>query len=184
MPQKIDRIVAQVLHRGVVIPASPLALTAQHRLDERRQRALWRYYFAAGAGGLAVGVHTTQFAIRRGEFDLLKPVLELAAEEMDRADFLRDGDPGQPEVVLSPLTYHWRHAAEIEVYIQGAPAGERDTAVDDLLVAIGGAIVADPTLGGAVDHVETGPPDLSDEAVPGAAAPHGALPESGGDRGG
>ena len=94
MPQKIDRTVAQALHRGVVIPASPLALTAQRRLDERRQRALWRYYFAAGAGGLAVGVHTTQFAIRRAEFGLLKPVLALAAEEMERADFLRDShDP-------------------------------------------------------------------------------------------
>lgn len=62
----------------MVIPAHPLALTRARRLDERRQRALTRYYLAAGAGGIAVGVHTTQFAIRRA--GLLAPVLELAAE--------------------------------------------------------------------------------------------------------
>jgi dihydrodipicolinate synthase/N-acetylneuraminate lyase len=67
------------LRRGTVIPAHPLALTARRRLDERRQRALTRYYRAAGAGGVAVGVHTTQFAIR--EKGLLQPVLELAAAE-------------------------------------------------------------------------------------------------------
>jgi dihydrodipicolinate synthase/N-acetylneuraminate lyase len=71
------------LREGLVIPAHPLALTPARRLDERRQRALTRYYLAAGAGGLAVGVHTTQFAIR--EAGLLEPVLALAAEEMDRA---------------------------------------------------------------------------------------------------
>ncbi len=75
-----------VLQRGVVIPACPLALTAQRTLDERRQRALLRYYNAAGAGGVAVGVHTTQFAIRDPRIGLFEPVLELAAEEMNRAD--------------------------------------------------------------------------------------------------
>ena len=69
------------LRRGVVIPAHPLALGADRRLDERRQRALSRYYIDAGAGGLAVGVHTTQFAIR--EAGLYDTVLRLAAEEMD-----------------------------------------------------------------------------------------------------
>jgi len=70
---------------GLAIPAHPLALTAARRLDERRQRALTRYYLAAGVGGLAVGVHTTQFAIRDPKVGLFKPVLELAAEEMNRA---------------------------------------------------------------------------------------------------
>jgi dihydrodipicolinate synthase/N-acetylneuraminate lyase len=74
------------LKAGTVIPAHPLALTADRRLDERRQRALSRYYIAAGAGGLAVGVHTTQFAIHDPKIGLLHPVLALAAEEMDRAD--------------------------------------------------------------------------------------------------
>lgn len=62
-----------------MIPAHPLALTAARKLDERRQRALSRYYFDAGAGGLAVGVHTTQFAIRESDHGLFRPVLELAA---------------------------------------------------------------------------------------------------------
>ena len=53
------------LQQGLVIPAHPLALTSGRRLDERRQRALTRYYLAAGAGGLAIAVHTTQFAIRQ-----------------------------------------------------------------------------------------------------------------------
>ena len=66
----------------MVIPASPLALDARRKLDEQRQRALFRYHLAAGAGGLAVGVHTTQFAIRHPKINLLRPVLELAAEEL------------------------------------------------------------------------------------------------------
>ncbi|MFD8730356.1 dihydrodipicolinate synthase family protein [Streptomyces sp. NPDC059611] len=70
---------AALLHRGTVIPAHPLALTADRTLDERRQRALTRYYLEAGAGGIAVGVHTTQFAIR--EHGLFRRVLELAAQE-------------------------------------------------------------------------------------------------------
>src|ERR1039458_5572677 len=68
------------LRAGVVIPAHPLALTVARRLDERRQRALTRYYMDAGAGGLAVGVHTTQFAIREAKHGLYQPVLSLAAE--------------------------------------------------------------------------------------------------------
>src|SRR5436305_4921740 len=78
--------VSTVLRRGVAIPAMPLALTAARRLDERRQRALCRYYAAAGAGGLAVGVHTTQFAIREPNVGLFRPVLQIAREELDRAD--------------------------------------------------------------------------------------------------
>ena len=73
------------LAEGLVIPACPLALDAQRRLDERRQLALLRYYAAAGAGGVAVGVHTTQFAIRNPKLGLFRPVLELAAEAMGRA---------------------------------------------------------------------------------------------------
>lgn len=78
------------LQQGLVIPAHPLALSDDGRFDERRQRALTRYYAAAGAGGLAVGVHTTQFAIRRPEVGLFEPVLTLARDEMDRADQGRD----------------------------------------------------------------------------------------------
>ena len=76
----------QSLSAGLLIPAHPLALAADGRFDERHQRALTRYYAAAGAGGLAVGVHTTQFAIRDPGIGLFEPVLALAREEMDRAD--------------------------------------------------------------------------------------------------
>lgn len=65
-----------------MIPAHPLALNSARKLDERRQRALTRYYLASGSGGLAVGVHTTQFAIRDPNCGLLRPVLELAMDEM------------------------------------------------------------------------------------------------------
>jgi dihydrodipicolinate synthase/N-acetylneuraminate lyase len=75
-----DRLaeVRRTLLGGVVIPAHPLALTESRRLDDRRQVALTRYYCDAGAGGLAVGVHTTQFEIRAPSIQLLKPVLSLA----------------------------------------------------------------------------------------------------------
>lgn len=86
----LDPKICHVLKTGTVIPAHPLALTAERKLDERCQRALSRYYIAAGAGGLAVGVHTTQFAIREPRIGLFDPVLRLAAEEMDRADKTRD----------------------------------------------------------------------------------------------
>ena len=72
--------VLAALRHGVVIPAHPLALTAERTLDESGQRALTAYYAAAGAGGIAVGVHTTQFEIREPRHGLLRPVLELARE--------------------------------------------------------------------------------------------------------
>lgn len=74
---------------GLVIPAHPLALNASRKLDERRQRALTRYYLAADAGGIAAGVHTTQFAIRQPQFGLLKPVLTLIAEECRNRDVVK-----------------------------------------------------------------------------------------------
>jgi dihydrodipicolinate synthase/N-acetylneuraminate lyase len=75
---RIESGVRRLIAEGTVIPAHPLALNADRTLDAAHQRALTRYYIDAGAGGLAVGVHTTQFAIR--EVGLYRPVLELAAE--------------------------------------------------------------------------------------------------------
>ena len=77
------------LFSGLVIPAHPLALNSSRKLDECRQRALTRYYLAAGAGGIAVGVHTTQFAIRDPQFNLLKPVLGLASDECRDRDVVK-----------------------------------------------------------------------------------------------
>ncbi|MFE4634478.1 dihydrodipicolinate synthase family protein [Streptomyces sp. NPDC056773] len=90
MPAVLSPQAERTLLGGTIIPAHPLVLTDDGRLDERRQRALSRYYLAAGAGGLAVGVHTTQFGIRKA--GLLPPVLELAAETA-RAHTGRTGSP-------------------------------------------------------------------------------------------
>ncbi len=76
----------ECLLAGQAIPACPLALDASRNFDERHQRALLRYYTAAGAGGVAVGVHTTQFAIRDPQHRLFKPITELAIEELKDAD--------------------------------------------------------------------------------------------------
>ncbi len=84
---KYDNIPADILKllkAGTVIPALPLALNSKRKLDVRRQRALFRYYLDAGAGGVAVAVHTTQFAIRNPEIGLYGPLLELASEEFNR----------------------------------------------------------------------------------------------------
>src|SRR6202012_812352 len=75
---EIKSEVRRLIADGTVIPAHPLAVDAKRQLDKIYQRALTRYYIDAGAGGLAVGVHTTQFAIR--DVGLYRPVLELAAE--------------------------------------------------------------------------------------------------------
>jgi dihydrodipicolinate synthase/N-acetylneuraminate lyase len=74
---------------GLVIPAHPLAINEARKLDERRQKALSRYYISAGAGGIAVGVHSTQFEIRDKQYNLFEPVLRLAAEEVKKAKLTR-----------------------------------------------------------------------------------------------
>ncbi len=77
-----DPKVSALIRRGLVIPASPLALDSNRRFDERRQRILMRYYLDAGAGGMAVGMHFTQFEIRRPGIDLFRPVLSICADEV------------------------------------------------------------------------------------------------------
>jgi len=98
--------VLALLQRGAVIPAHPLALDGRRKLDERRQRALTRYYLSAGAGGVAVGVHTTQFAIREPAVGLLRPVLELAAEEVRR--YVQQG--GGPIIKVAGICGETRQA--------------------------------------------------------------------------
>jgi hypothetical protein len=92
------------LKQGCVIPAHPLALTAQNKLDERCQRALTRYYLAAGAGGVAVGVHTTQFAIHDPKVGLYRPILELAAQTA------AESVPLQPPILIAGLVGDTPHA--------------------------------------------------------------------------
>lgn len=72
----------EILKQGTIIPATPLALTADRKLNERRQRALMRYYLECGVGGIATAVHTTQFEIRKPEHNLFEPILKLVSEEI------------------------------------------------------------------------------------------------------
>lgn len=73
----------EILHNGTVIPAIPLVLNEDRKFNEKGQRTLIRYYLHCGVGGLAIGVHTTQFEIRKPEIGLFEPLLRLAAEEID-----------------------------------------------------------------------------------------------------
>ena len=86
---ELDKDIKNLLHEGTVIPAHPLVLNENRQLDEEKQRRLTRYYIAAGVGGVAVGVHTTQFKIRKPEVNLLETVLRLAAEEINQAELKR-----------------------------------------------------------------------------------------------
>jgi len=133
MPRHWSELPADILallRRGTVIPAHPLALDASRRLDRVRQRALTRYYLDAGAGGLAVGVHTTQFAIR--EVGLYEPVLELAArtarDEAQRPIVLVAGLAGrtaQATVEAQVALAHGYHAGLLSLApMQGASIDE------------------------------------------------------------
>jgi len=82
---ELDSHILKALQTGTVIPAHPLALKENLKLDERRQRLLTQYYIACGVGGLAVGVHTTQFEIRKPGIDLLEPVLKITADEIEKS---------------------------------------------------------------------------------------------------
>jgi hypothetical protein len=100
------------------------------------------------------------------------PVLrgEVLPERVPTAGLLilRDGNPGDPEVTLSPLRYHYQHRAELEVIVQAS--GDRDTRFDQLIARIGAAIAVQRTLGGLCDWVEAAAPEPVDLAVDGAAS--------------
>jgi hypothetical protein len=138
--------VLALLRRGTVIPAHPLALDASRRLDARRQRALTRYYLDAGAGGLAVGVHATQFAIR--EAGLYGPVLELAAQTV------RD-EARRPVVMIAGLSGRTAQAvAEAQLALEhGYHAGMlslapmKGAAVDELVAHCAAVAAVMPLVG-------------------------------------
>ena len=74
----------EILHNGTVIPAIPLALSEERKFDEESQRKMVRYYLAAGSGGIAAAVHSTQFEIREPKHNLFEPVLKAVSEEVDK----------------------------------------------------------------------------------------------------
>lgn len=87
--KRLNTELKQFLNEGIVIPAHPLALDANREFDEEKQRRLTRYYMASGAGGIAVGVHSTQFEIRDPKINLYETVIKSASEEIDRANLTR-----------------------------------------------------------------------------------------------
>jgi len=88
---------------------------------------------------------------------------------------LRDGEPGEPEILLSPLSYAWRHRAPLDVVVGGGTQAERDAALDTLLTSIGTALEQDRTLGGLVDWLEIGAPSFETVPIEGAAPIKGAV---------
>ncbi|HNR05973.1 MAG TPA: hypothetical protein PKM27_01585 [Saprospiraceae bacterium] len=149
-----------LLHEGTVIPAHPLALDSRLKLDEARQRGLTRYYMEAGAGGIAVGVHTTQFEIRNPGIGLLEPVLRLAAEEVDQAALNRPfikvaGICGPVEQAIKEAELAKRHGYHFGLLSPGGLAAysenellERAKAVSEVLPVFG--FYLQPAVGGRV----------------------------------
>lgn len=89
MSNQPNKDILKLLHEGAFIPAHPLALTRSLEINEKKQRNLTQYYIASGVSGVAVAVHTTQFEIRQPQFNLLEPVLRMAAEEIERQKLSR-----------------------------------------------------------------------------------------------
>jgi dihydrodipicolinate synthase/N-acetylneuraminate lyase len=146
--------------RGVVIPAHPLALTAERKFDERHQRALTRYYMAAGVGGIAVGVHTTQFAIRNPHIGLYEPVLALAAETLGASKVVRIagicGKTKQATVEAAIAQRHGYHAALLSL---AAMAGASTSELLDHVRVVGEVMpiigfYLQPAVGGQMLPVE------------------------------
>lgn len=121
----LNLAVKKHLHEGAVIPAHPLALTKDRQLDIAGQRALTRYYIAAGVGGVAVGVHTTQFEIRDPQFNLYEKVLTLAIEEMEKAQvpdsFIKVGGISGPiEQAIKEATFMKRIGYDLGLLSMGS----------------------------------------------------------------
>ena len=147
---------------GQAIPAHPLALTSGRRLDERRQVALTRYYCDAGAGGIAVGVHTTQFAIRDPSIGLLEPVLELASrtvrewcEERRTRPVMVAGVCGQTAQALEEAALAVRHGYDAALLSLAALRdADNDSIIDhcrrvaDVIPVVG--FYLQPAVGGRV----------------------------------
>jgi hypothetical protein len=82
---------------------------------------------------------------------------------------LRDGEMGEPEVSLSPITYHWQHQVAIELFVAHADANARDARMDGLLIELAGLIEADRTLGGVIEYADIGPPKFDELAPDGSS---------------
>ncbi|WP_373230768.1 dihydrodipicolinate synthase family protein [Cohnella sp.] len=150
----------RALHEGLVIPAHPLALDESRRLDEAHQRALTRYYMASGAGGVAVGVHSTQFEIRDPKHGIYEKVLRLATEEVESGKLQRPfirvaGICGPTEQALNEAEISAGHGYEAGLLSMGGLQGwsesdilKRTEKVAEIIPVIG--FYLQPSVGGKV----------------------------------
>ncbi|WP_128548258.1 dihydrodipicolinate synthase family protein [Larkinella soli] len=153
-----------LLHEGTVIPAHPLALNASRRFDEKRQRGLTRYYIAGGAGGVAVGVHTTQFEIRDPRINLYETVLKTAADEIAEAALNRPfikvaGLVGPTEQALNEARLALRYGYNLGLLSMGGLQGWTEAAILDRVRAVAGVIPVfgfylQPSVGGRIFSYE------------------------------
>jgi hypothetical protein len=141
--------VRKLLHEGTVIPAHPLALDANRKLDEKRQRGLTQYYMACGTGGIAVGVHTTQFEIRDPKINLYGRVLELAADEvrtatLDRTFIKVAGIVGPTKQALAEAETAVRHGYDLGLLSMG---GLKDWTEDQIIERVRAVAEVIPVFG-------------------------------------
>lgn len=132
---KLDSKLKDLLNDGTVIPAHPLALNEDRKINEQRQRQLTRYYVESGAGGIAVAVHSTQFEIRDPEINLYETVLQWAAEEVDKANLSRPfikiaGICGPTDQAINEAKIALKYGYDIGLLSMG---GLRDWTEDDIL---------------------------------------------------
>ncbi|MGV3556774.1 dihydrodipicolinate synthase family protein [Larkinella arboricola] len=150
----------ELLHAGTVIPAHPLALNADRQFDEARQRGLTRYYIASGAGGVAVGVHTTQFEIRDPKINLYETVLKTAADEIERAQLDRPfikvaGIVGPTEQAVSEAKLALKYGYDLGLLSMGGLQGWTEEAILDRVRAVAEVIPVfgfylQPSVGGRI----------------------------------
>lgn len=160
MTERLSSTIKDRLNQGVVIPAHPLALNVDRTLDEDHQRLLTRYYLASGAGGIAIGVHTTQFEIRLPQHNLYEKVLSLASEEVGKSNqrnsFIKiAGICGETDQAISEAKLAVKHGYHLGLLSMGGLQHysekqllERTKEIADILPVFG--FYLQPSVGGRI----------------------------------
>lgn len=158
--KRLDKDLKVLIEEGTVLPAHPLALNANRELDEERQRKLTRYYIESGAGGIAVGVHSTQFEIRDPEINLFEKVLALAAEEIEKADLKRPflkiaGICGPTKQAVTEAEIALKHGYDIGLLSMGGLQGWNEDEILERVKAVAAVIPVfgfylQPSVGGRI----------------------------------
>lgn len=158
--QQLKQKIKEILHEGTVIPAHPLALNAAHKMDEKRQRLLTNYYIESGAGGIAIGVHSTQFEIRDPKINLFESVLRLAAEEIENAKIDRPfikvaGICGPTDQAIEEAEIALKYGYDLGLLSMGGLQGLTEQAILDRVRAVSDVIPVfgfylQPAVGGRI----------------------------------